>query len=98
MPPQRKRIGCLGQLLALVLLVGVGFIALMAVTNPWIFTVGGHYRALPFWEGVGELEGPGGTYRIFVFFQPESGGFRQLASTLVWGTGWMGVVSGRGSQ
>jgi len=94
MPRQRKRIGCVGQLLALVLLVGVGYIALMAVTNPWIFTVGGRYRALPFWEGVGEMEGPGGTYRIFVFFQPVSGGFRSLPSTSVRGSGWVCAPSG----
>jgi hypothetical protein len=94
MPPQRRRIGCLGQLLALALLAGVGFIALTGFTNPWIFTVGGRFRVLPFWQGVGEIEGPGGTYRIFVFFQPENGGFRVLPSTSVRGSGWVCAPTG----
>ena len=94
MPPQRRRIGCLGQLLALALLAGVGFIALMGFTNPWIFTVGGRFRVLPFWEGVGEMQGPGGTYRIFVFFQPSTGGSRVLPSTSVRGSGWVCAPTG----
>jgi hypothetical protein len=48
--PQRRRIGCLGQFILLGLLLGVGFIAVVAVTNPWIYTVGGHLRLLPFWQ------------------------------------------------
>jgi len=49
-----------------------------AVTNPWIFTVGGHFRLLPEWTGSGVVEGPGGTYRIFVSFIPSRGGSRIL--------------------
>lgn len=92
--PRRRRIGCLGQLIVLGLLAGVGFIALMAVTHPWIFTVGGRLRVLPFWEGAGDIQGPGGRYRIFVSFQPTNSGSRVLPSTSVRGTGWVCAPSG----
>ena len=94
MSPGRTRIGCLGQLILLGLLVGVGVIALMAVTNPWIFTVGGRFRLLPFWEGVGDIQGPGGTYRIFVFFHPDNARSRVLPLTSVSGSGWVCAPSG----
>lgn len=93
--PQRGRIGCVAQLVLLGLVAGVGFIALMGVTNPWIFTVGGRLRLLPFWEGVGEIQGPGGTYRIFVSFQPRQASSRVLPSTSVGGSGWVCAPSGR---
>jgi len=94
MLPQRRRIGCLGQLILLGLVLSIGAIGLMAVTNPWIFTVGGRLRLLPSWEGVGDVQGPGGTYRIFVSFQPSRGGSRILPSTSVSGTGWICAPSG----
>ncbi len=94
-PHQGGRVGCLGQLVVLLLLVPLGFIALMAITNPWIFTVGGHFRLLPFWEGVGEIPGPGGTYRVFVSFQPTNSGSRVLPSTSVRGSGWVCAPSGQ---
>jgi hypothetical protein len=93
--PQRRRVGCLGQLILLaVLMVAVG-IGVLGITNPWIFTVGGRVRLLPFWEGVGEIQGPGGTYRIFVFFRPKNTRSRVLPSTSVTGSGWVCTPSGR---
>ncbi len=80
------------------LLAGVGFLALMAVTNPWIYTVGGRLRMLPFWSGVGDIQGPGGTYRIFVWFQPSSASSHVLPSTSVEGSGWICAPSGAGYQ
>ena len=96
--PPRRRVGCLGQLILLALLAAVGFIALMGLTNPWIFTVGGRFRLLPFWEGVGDIQGPGGTYRIFIFFQPENAGSRVLPNTSVGGSGWICTPSGQNYQ
>jgi hypothetical protein len=69
-----------------------------AVTNPWIFTVGGHFRLLPEWTGSGQIEGPGGTYRIFVSFYPSRGGSRILPSTSVRGGGYICTPSGRSYQ
>ena len=96
--PRRRGPGCLGQLILLGLLAAVGFIALMGVTNPWIFTVGGRFRPLPFWEGVGDIQGPGGTYRLFIFFQPENAGSRVLPLTSVGGSGWVCTPSGQSYQ
>jgi len=95
MLPQRRRMGCLGQLILLGLVLTFGLIGVMALTNPWIFTVGGRQRLLPFWAGVGDVQGPGGTYRIFVWFEPSSASSRVLPSTSVRGTGWICAPSGR---
>ncbi len=97
-PPRRRRIGCLGQLILLALLAGGGFLAVMAITNPWIYTVGGRFRILPFWAGVGDLQGPGGTYRIYVWFQPSNASSHVLPSTSVDGSGWICPPSGAGYQ
>ena len=94
-PPRRRRLGCLGSLVLLVVLGSVGYLALEAFTHPWIFTVGGHFRLLPFWQGVGEIQGPGGRYRIFVFFYPENAGSRVLPLTSVRGSGWVCAPSGK---
>ena len=90
----RKRSGCLSQLLLLALFCAVVYLAVIAITNPWIFTLGGHFRLLPFWQGVGDVEGPGGTYRIYVSIEPSSARSRVLPSTSVKGTGWICAPSG----
>jgi hypothetical protein len=97
-PTPRRRLGCLSQLILLGLLLGVVYFGVMAVTNPWIFTVGDRVRLLPSWEGVGDIQGPGGKYRIFVSFQPARGGSRVLPSTSVRGIGWICAPSGRSYQ
>ena len=95
MATPRKRTGCLGQLVLLaVFLVALGM-GVAAITNPWIFTVGGHFRLLPEWTGSGVVEGPGGTYRIFVSFIPSRGGSRILPSTSVSGSGVICTPAGR---
>lgn len=80
------------------LLAGFGFVAVVAITNPWIFTVGGRFRALPFWQGVGDIQGPGGKYRIFVSIQPSYASSHVLPSTSVSGSGWICGPSGRSYQ
>jgi hypothetical protein len=77
------------QLLLLVVLCGFVVMAVMGITNPWIFNVGGHIRFLPFWEGIADFEGPGGTYRIFVYFQPSNASSHVLPSTSISGSGWV---------
>ena len=98
MPPQRRRIGCLGQLVLLGLLGVAVVVGTMAVTNPWIFTVGHRLRLLPFWVGAGDVQGPGGTYRIFVWLQPSNTRSGVLASTGVRGSGWICAPSGHSYQ
>src|SRR5262249_19070336 len=86
--------GCLSQVVLLGLLIGLGSIALMLITNPWIFTVGGRLRLLPFWEGVGDIQGPGGRYRIYLSIQPSNARSHVLPSTSISGTGWACAPSG----
>lgn len=87
--PHRRPAGCLTQLILLAVVCGVLFMAVMGLTNPWIFTVGDHLRLLPFWEGVADFQGPGGTYRIFIYFQPSNTHSHVLPSTFISGTGWV---------
>jgi hypothetical protein len=71
-------------------LLGIlGYLVLMAVTNPWIYTVGGRVRLWPSWEGVGDIQGPGGNYRIFLSLEPSSSRSRVPPSTSIRGTGWI---------
>jgi hypothetical protein len=93
-----RRPGCLGQFVLLGLLIVLGYIGIMAVTHPWIFTVGGRVRLLPSWEGAGEIQGPGGKYRIYISFQPSSAGSKVLPSTSVTGTGWVCAPSDHSYQ
>jgi hypothetical protein len=94
----RKRAGCLGQLILVAVFLAALAMGVAAITNPWIFTVGGHFRLLPEWTGAGQIEGPGGTYRIFVSFYPSRGGSRILPSTSVRGGGFICTPSGRNYQ
>lgn len=73
--PKRRRNGCLSMLVGLValgVLAGLGEMLLTAVMEPWIFTVGGTYRWLPLWQGTADVNGPGGTYRVYLWFWPVS--------------------------
>lgn len=72
------------MLLALLVLGLIGFNALL---YPWIFTVGGKVRFLPLWQGVARVGGPGGTYRIAIWFSPSSQGSSVLPSTAIAGSG-----------
>ena len=98
MATPRKRTGCLGQFILLAVFLAALAVGVAAITHPWIFTVGGHFRLLPQWTGAGQIEGPGGTYRIFVSFYPSRGGSRILPSTSVRGGGFICTPSGRNYQ
>ncbi len=87
-PPRRRRRG-LGWLPSLVLLLVFGLAMVVVVDTiigPWIYTVGGRQRWLPMWEGVGDAPGPGGTYRLYVWFAPSKAGQRIIAETAVRGS------------
>jgi hypothetical protein len=86
-PRQRRRgLGCVPSL-ALLLVLGVGGVVIVeSIIGPWIYTVGGRHRWLPLWEGVGDVAGPGGSYRLYVWFSPSSAGQRILPETSVRGS------------
>ncbi len=69
-------LGCLPQLLGLAAIIALVYLAIPAITAPWIYNVGGHWRLFPVWEGVGTIHDParGGDYPIYVSFSPDTGG------------------------
>lgn len=68
--------GCLTGWLVLALVFLVGLAVVETIMGPWILTVGGRQRLLPVWEGVGDAQGPGGTYRLYIWFVPAPAGER----------------------
>lgn len=74
MPPRRRRrgLGCLPSLLLLLVLGLAGAMVVETIIGPWIYTVGGRHRYLPVWQGVGDARGPGGTYRLYIWFSPRN--------------------------
>jgi hypothetical protein len=95
-PPRRRRgLGCLPSLV--LLLVGGLAVAVLveSIIGPWIYTVGGRTRLLPLWEGVGQAQGPGGTYTLHIWFSPSNSGSRILPSTAVQGYSSLCTPSGQ---
>src|SRR5947209_15994060 len=85
-PPHRgRRRGCLSGMVVLLLLALVGMAVIETVIGPWILTVGGRQRLLPVWEGIGDVQGPGGTYRLYLWFAPSTSGQRILPEAAVQG-------------
>jgi len=83
-------LGCLPQLLGLAVILALLYFGVTAIVAPWIYNVGGRWRLLPTWEGVGTIHAPsrGGDYPIYVSFSPDSGGTRstlQVTSADGWG-------------
>ena len=66
----RRGLGCLPTLALLALAIAAVMWLAASVMGPWVYTVGGRHRWLPIWEGVGDVAGPGGTYRLYVWFAP----------------------------
>jgi hypothetical protein len=82
----------------LVLLLAFGgalAVVVLTIMGPWIYTVGGKHRWLPVWEGVGEAQGPGGAYKLYVWFSPSRSGQRILAETAVQGYSTLCTPSGQ---
>ncbi len=97
-PRRRARGGCLGCLPQLVGLVVLGLAVVIGVewlTNPWIYSVGGRHRWLPLWQGVGEAQGPGGRYRVWIWFSPSNKSSHVLPSTSIDGSGVVCTPAGK---
>lgn len=67
----RFRLGCLGQLFALILiLIAVGVI--YAALNPWAFFMGGNFHPLGYWHGWGQMHSKtAGDYLLYVTIYPN---------------------------
>lgn len=87
--PPRKGLGCLPGLFLLGILALVAITAFNAAFDPWIYTVGGRFRAFPIWQGAGSAPGPGGAYRLYVLFYPTRPGQTVMPLTAVAGDGYL---------
>jgi hypothetical protein len=94
-PRRRGGLGCLGGLV--VLLVGgtLFVVAVDWVFAPWIYGVGGQHRLLPVWAGQGDATGPGGRYRVWVWFSPTPQRSRMLPGAAIQGSGYICTPRGQ---
>jgi hypothetical protein len=90
----RSRLGCLGQLLVLgLILVGVGL--LYAVLTPWAFFMGGNFHPLGSWAGWGVMKSKtAGNYLLFVRISPAIRGHQMFPAWDVKGTGYLCTPKG----
>ena len=95
-PVPRNRLGCLTQIIMLVILAVVVGVGLPALLTPWGFTMGGRFHMIPMWQGVGTLHSTraGGDYVIYIWFSPKVG--RTLGPRHVSGNGY--VCTPRGEK
>ena len=89
---RRGRQGCLGCLLNLIFLLVLGLLLATAVTGifaPWGFYLGGRFRLIPYWQGWGTLRARSGNYVLYVGFGPSSRGSRMFPAAHLTGIGYL---------
>jgi hypothetical protein len=62
----RSRLGCLGSLLAFLVLGSVTYLLILAVFAPWSFFLGGNFHLIPGWQGWGTLHARSGNFTLYV--------------------------------
>jgi hypothetical protein len=81
----RPGLGCVGRILAFLLLGTVAVLLIYAVFAPWAFFLGGSFHPLAFWQGWGRLHpSAGADYAVFVRMWPTPGsrsGFPSVTGT-----------------
>ena len=76
-------LGCLGQLVVVLVLGSVLLVAITGVFYPWAFYLGGKFHIIPMWFGWGTAHAKSGDYVVWVQFEPTPRGSRMyLASNL----------------
>ncbi len=87
----RSRRGCLGcvpQLLAVLLLTGLVVLAATAFFAPWGFFLGGPFHIIPYWQGWGRLHSSlSGDYALYLRMEPA--GATRLGSAYLSGVGYL---------
>ncbi|HLO29380.1 MAG TPA: hypothetical protein VK249_09610 [Anaerolineales bacterium] len=69
-------LGCIGSLLGLFLLAGIGYLLIIAVFAPWSYYLGGNFHLFPGWQGWGKLHSPSGDFVLYVSMsEPQSSRF-----------------------
>ncbi|HET9285542.1 MAG TPA: hypothetical protein VFR24_26625 [Candidatus Angelobacter sp.] len=79
---QRKSgLGCLMQIVLVLVVCGVLMMAVTALLTPWAFYMGGRFHLLPYWQGWGRLHSnsAGGDYAVYIYIYPKTG--RGLGTT-----------------
>ncbi len=93
----RKRsfgcVGCLVQVVLILLVVGAVVIAGERLFAPWAFYLGGRAHLTPYWQGVGTANASSGTYVVYVSMAPQPGG--GLLHLPYW-RGWASLCTPRG--
>ncbi len=89
------RLGCLGRILALLVLGAVAILLIDAAFAPWAFFLGGRFHPLAFWQGWGRVHSAAGAdYALFVRMWPTPGGRRGYPSV----TGTADLCTPRGER
>jgi len=87
----RSRSGCLGNLMRLVavlVVLGIGYLALIAAFAPWAYYLGGTFHLLPYWQGWGTMRSKtGGEYAVYIRMQ--AGSPTRLGSAYLSGDGYV---------
>jgi hypothetical protein len=98
-PMPRRRKSLFGQLIRLVLIFALagGFLLLVtAVFAPWAYYLGGHFHAIPYWQGWGRMHvaSAGGDYVVFARMEPSSRSSKMYLSTNLRGVGYLCTPKG----
>ena len=89
------RLGCLGSLIVVPLILALGYLAFIAAAAPWSFFVGGAFHIVPGWRAWGRLHSPAeGDYLLWVQLLPDSPG---RTTGLTYMTGRAEICSPRGT-
>jgi len=89
---KRPRVGCLGCLWQVGLVLVLGCVLVIAMTGlfyPWAFYLGGKFHPLPYWQGWGQLRAKSGGYVLFVRFEPTPRGSRMYLESNLKGTAYL---------
>ena len=87
--PRFGLVGCLGQLLLILLLFAIGYVALLGVFAPWAFYLGGKFHIAPYWQGWGRAHAKSGDYLMFVRIEPTSKGSKMYLETNLGSTAYV---------
>jgi hypothetical protein len=76
-----RKLGCMGQLVLLIVMLAVIGFGIPALFTPWGFFMGGRFHVFPMWQGWGKMHSntAGGDYVIRLYFYPKTG--RTLGTT-----------------
>ena len=74
--PSRKPqscLGCIGSLIGIFLLAGIGYLVTVAIFAPWSYYLGGSFHLIPIWQGWGKLHSSSGDFVLYVLFsEPQN--------------------------